>query len=164
MADEDKGEDVPKSGGGKKLLIIGLLAGLIIGGGGAAGALIMMGGGEHPPEPVPPVKEEPKKDPHFVKVERVTLPVIHKNRILGNAQIDFSLEVDDNDSKMALIRDLPEIRDSLLRHYSVTPIGKEGNPRNIDYAGLKETVKKLSNDVLKNDMVKRVMIVQARYF
>ncbi len=164
MADEDKKEE-PKSGG-KKLLIAGIFVGLLLGGGGAAGALMMLGGNSeeesHVEEVV--VVEEPKADPFFVKVERMTLPLVYKNRILGNVMADFSMEVDGNENKMTVIRYLPEIRDAMLRHFSDISIGKTENPRSIDYPRLKKTLKDISNEVLHDPLVQEVMIVQVQQF
>lgn len=169
MADdkeEDTAEETPKSGS-KKLLIIGLLAGLVLGGGGGAGAFMMMGGGAkeavHEEEVVVEV-EEPKNDPSYVKIERMTLPLVYKNRVLGNVMIDFSLEVDGDDNKMTVIRYLPEIRDAMLRHFSDISIGKTDNPRSVDYPQLKKTLKQISNKVLHDPLVLRVMVVQVRQF
>lgn len=169
MTDEDETateKDKPKSGG-KKLLIIGLFVGLLLGGGGGIGAFMILGGSddnEQVPEDEVVVVTEPKTDPFFVKVERMTLPLAYKNRVLGNVMIDFSMEVDGNDNKMTVIRYLPEIRDAMLRHFSDTPIGKAGSPRSVDYPRLKKTLKDISNEVLHEPLVQRVMIVQARLF
>lgn len=169
MADdkeEDTAEETPKSGS-KKLLIIGLLAGLVLGGGGGAGAFMMMGGGEKeaaPEEEVVVEVEEPRKNPSYVKIERMTLPLVYKNRVLSNMMIDFSLEVDSDDDKMTVIRYLPEIRDAMLRHFSDISIGKTGSPRSVDYPRLKKTLKKISNEVLHAPLVLRVMVVQVRQF
>ena len=169
MADEteDKAEEAPKKGS-KKLLIIGLLLGLLLGGGAGAGALMMMGGGgaEHVEEKdhKEAVVEEPKTDHQFVKLERMTLPLVKNNKVLGQMMIDFSLEVDGTENKMTVIRKLPEIRDAILRHYSDTPLGKADSPRSVDYPKLKKTLKKISNKLLHEPLVTRVMVVQVRQF
>ncbi|MCF8474486.1 MAG: hypothetical protein K9G26_07305 [Emcibacter sp.] len=155
----------PKSGG-KKLLIIGLLVGLLIGGGGGVGAFMMMKKSEnhetvHVEEPI---KEEPKTNPQFVKVERLTIPITHNNRVLGNITADFSMEVDGDENKMIVIRNLPEIRDNMLRHFSVTAVGKDNHPKSIDYDKLKQTLLDISNDVLHEPIVLKVMVVQIRQF
>jgi len=169
MADQD--ENTPDNsagkpgGGGKKLLIVGLLLGLVIGGGGV-GAFLMIGGGADKAA-APAVKvipEKPKADPHFVKVERVTIPLIGDNRTLGTMVMDFSLEVDGNDNKMKVVHNLPEIRDALLRHFSETPVGKADSPGNVDYPRLKQSLKEISNQVMDGPLVKRVMVVKAQQF
>jgi len=176
MADEEEKKDaddvateeeVPKKGS-KKLLIIGLLVGLLLGGGGGVGALMMLGGGEaheeveevHEEE----VVEEPKPDMRFVKINRVSIPLIYKNRVLGNMRIDFSLEVEGEENEVTVVGHLPEIRDALLRHYSNTPLGKKGNPRSVDYPRLKKNLKDISNKILHHPLILRVMIVQAQTF
>jgi len=167
MADQEETEtevEKPKSGG-KKLLIIGLLAGLLLGGGGGVGAFMMLAGGdEEKPHEEVVVVEEPKIDTQFVKMDRVTIPLVHNNRVFGNMVIDFSMEVDGDDNKMTVIRNLPEIRDAMLRHYSDTPIGKPDSPRSVDYPRLKKTLKDISNKILHEPLVMRVMVVQARQF
>lgn len=167
MAEEKEPEEAkePKKGGGKKLLIIGLLAGLLLGGGGGFGAFMMMGGGEKPEaHEEKPVVKEPELDLHFVKLERVSIPLIYNHRLSGSMMIDFSMEVSGNENKMEVIHSLPEIRDALLRHFSVTSIGKADSPQTIDYPRLKKTVKDISNSILHDPVVRRVMVVQARRF
>ncbi len=110
------------------------------------------------------VEEKPKIDQQFVKVDRVTIPLIHKNRVMGYMMMDFSLEVDGNENKMAVFNHLPEIRDALLRHYSETPIGKVDSPRRIDFPKLKKTLKEICNKILHEPLVRQVLIVQARQF
>ncbi|MBL4612208.1 MAG: flagellar basal body-associated FliL family protein [Emcibacter sp.] len=164
MADEDVTEEETPKKGSKKLLIVGLLAGLLLGGGGGFAAFTMMGGGDVAVHEEEVVVEEDKADPQFVKVERMTLPLVQNNRVLGNMVIDFSLEVDGDENKMAVIRALPEIRDAMLRYYSDKPLGKAGSPRNVDYPRLKKALMDISNKVLHNPLVMRVMVVQARQF
>lgn len=167
MADQEEEiaeEEEPKKGS-KKLLIIGLLVGLLLGGGGGAGAFVMLGGEEKAEEVHEEVVvEEPKTDPQFVKIDKVTIPLVYNNRVLGNMMIDFSIEVDGDENKMAVIRNLPEIRDAILRHYSDMPLGKAKSPRSVDYPRLKETLKDISNKILHEPLVLRVMIVQALQF
>ncbi len=165
IKEEDTKEGKPK-GGGKKLLIIGLFLGLLVGGGGGFGAFMMLGSGDEAVETVEEVivPEEPEIDPHFVKIERLNVPLISNNRVLGSLMIDFSLEVDGNDNKMRVIRALPEIRDAMLRHFSEISVGKPDNPKSVDYPLLKNTLKDISNKVLHDSLVLRVMIVQVRQF
>lgn len=172
MSKEEKTEpeeasEQPKSGG-KKLLIIGLAAGILIGGGVGAGAFFMLGNSPKETEEVhaepEPVAHEPEVEAFFVKLERVNLPIIHNDRTLGSLTVEFSLEVASNEDKMTVIRNLPEIRDAMLRHYSVTPIGKATSPKSIDYDRLKETLKDISNNILHHPLVTKVMVVQVRQF
>lgn len=164
MADQEETTAEKPAGGSKKFLIIGIAFGLLFGGGGV-GAFMMMAGDKAPekhPEIV--IDTKPKTDPHFVKVERVTIPLVQNNRVLGNMLMELSLEVDGNDNKMKVVRNLPEIRDALLRHYSRVPIGKKDNPRSVDYPRLKKTTQDISNKILNEPLVRRVMVVQAQQF
>lgn len=165
--EDNKAEEKPK--GSKKLLIIGLLLGLLVGGGGGAGAFFMLGGNhevaEEPPEDT---HEEaaPEEETHFsyVKIERLTVPLIDGKRMLGNVVLDLSLEVDGDENKIKIVRYLPEIRDALLRHYSENPVGKRDYPRSIDYVRLKKTTRDICNKILHEDVVSRVMVVQVQQF
>ncbi len=166
MADKETAEQEDKKPqkGSKKLLIIGILAGLALGGGGV-GAVMMLGG-KSKPEGVEqkPVVEKPKLNLHFVKVEKVTIPLVIEGRVSGNIVFDFSMEVDGNENKMAVIQNLPAIRDAILRHFSVTPLGEPDDPHNIDYILLKKTIKNISNKILHDPLVRKVMVVQVRRF
>lgn len=159
-------EEKPKTGG-KKFLIIGILLGLLLGGGGAFGAFMILSGSDAPEEKLEEEivkKEEPKIDAHFVKVERVNIPLVSKGRVVGNLIADFSIKVDGNDNKMEVIVNLPEIRDAILRHFSGKSIGKKDNPRSIDYPMLKSAIKDISNKILKEPLVLDVMVVQVKQF
>ncbi|VAX02508.1 hypothetical protein MNBD_ALPHA03-2023 [hydrothermal vent metagenome] len=159
-------EEKPK-GSSKKLLVIGLLLGLLLGGGAGFGAFMMLSGSDAPAEQNEEVvvkKEEPKIDAHFVKVERVNIPLVSKGRVVGNLIADFSIKVDGNDNKMEVIVNLPEIRDAILRHFSGKSIGKKNNPRSIDYPMLKQAIKDISNKILKKPLVLDVMVVQVKQF
>lgn len=163
-SDENPEKEKPK-GGSKKLLIIGLIVGLLLGGGAAFGALTMMKADEggHVEEDVV-VVEEHQIDPQYVKVEHMTIPLIHNNRVFGNATIDFSMKVDGIDNKIIVVQNLPEIRDAMLRHFSSNPIGRKDSPRSIDYILLTDTLLKISNDILHTPLVLQAMVVQVRLF
>ena len=167
MADKDEDKDNSPAektkGGGKKLLILGLLLGLLLGGG--AAAFFLLSGGdasEKSAEEVVVKDQKPKIDAQFVKVERMNIPLVSKGRVLGNLTVDFSMEVDGNENKLLVVRNLPEIRDAMLRHFSEESIGKPDNPRSVDYPRLKETLKDISNRILHDPLILRVMVVQVR--
>jgi len=158
---EENGEE-NSGGGGKKLLIIGLLAGLIVGGGGAAGALMMMGGGdEEAAEVVEEVEEEKPKEFHYVKMERFNAPMMHKGRVLSYVMLDLSLEVESNEKKLLLVRNMPIIRDAFLKDVTSRPIGKPESPQIIDYAGLTKRLTNISNKVVREKIVNKALVVQA---
>ncbi len=169
MADEEKieegGEENPKSGGGKKLLIIGLLAGLVVGGGGAAGFFLM----QPAPAEAEPVAEvaiaEPKKpDYQFARMDGLQLPVFYNGRVLNYAVMDVSLEVIGNDDKMEVVKNGVVVRDALIRHFSVNSVARDDNPNVVDYDKLSEKIKEFANAESNREIVKRVVISQARSF
>lgn len=167
-AKEENSEEAP-SGGSKKLLIIGLLLGLVVGGGGAAGALIMMGGdGEHAEAPVEEevVEEVVEELPEYlyVKIEKFNVPLVRNNRLLGYMMMDLSLEMEGEDDKLRVSNKLFVIRDAFLKDVTDTPVGKPDNPRMIDYDALKKRLKDAANHVLHKDIVRQVLVVEARKF
>lgn len=175
MADkQEKPEEKPeeeKPKASKKLLIIGLLLGLLIGGGGGAGAFFMLGGPPQTGGEAKDIDEEVHEEVveeqiqySYAKIERLNIPMISNNRVLGTMSLELSLEVDGDENKMKLVRALPEIRDSMLRHYSEIAIGKPDNPKTIDYPRLKKTIKDICNKILHEDVVTRVMVVQVQLF
>ncbi|HPF46422.1 MAG: hypothetical protein KDF58_02285 [Alphaproteobacteria bacterium] len=168
MADEEvqqnSEQEKPKSGS-KKLLIIGLLAGLIVGGGGAAGFFIMQ-----PHEAAKDVHEEnivEEKEPdlpdyQYAKMDRLQLPLFYDGKILNYALMDVSIEVIGNKDKMLVVKNILIIRDALLRFYSVNSVGRDDNPRIVDFDKLSEKIKGLVDDELNKEIVSRVVITQSR--
>ncbi len=171
MANEEEkseGENEKKqSGGGKKLLIIGLLAGLVVGGGGAAGFFLMQSGDEEPIVEEHVVVEEKKPDLpdyQYAKMDRLQLPVFHNGRILSYAVMDVSMEVIGNDDKLLAVKNALVVRDALLRYYSVNSIGREDNPRIVDYDKLSLKIIELANAEAHRDIITRVIISESRSF
>ena len=170
MADEEKQEEATEEekpkGGGKKLLIIGLLAGLIFGGGGAAGFFMMQSGEEHA-EPVEEVVEEHAPelpDYQYANMDRLQLPLFYKGRVLNYTVMDISMEVIGEDNKALVAKNILIIKDKLLRHYSVNSVGREDNPRIVDFISLSEKIKEFANEELHKEVITRVVIGDSRSF
>jgi len=172
MADEEKTEEnedaeEQKPKGSKKLLVIGLLVGLLLGGGGGAGAFLMLGGGEEgAPEEEEVVEEEPEEevviDYQYVKIEHFTMPIVHNKRVIGHTILNLNLEVEGVENKLLVVRNLPVIRDKMLRLISVTAMGQPDNPYKINFPLLKEKFKEVIHEVTKKDVILQVLIVDAR--
>ena len=171
MADEEKNEEAESEqsgGGGKKLLIIGLLAGIILGGGIGAGAFFMLGSApeEHVEEEV--VEEEPEpekqKELFFVRMEKFTVPLMYKGRVLRYVVMDLNLQVDGNDEKLQVVQSLPIIRDALLRDVSEHTIASSNNPNVIDFEGFTERVTRIGNEIMHEKLIKKTLVVEARGF
>ncbi len=161
--DEEKNEK-PKAS--KKLLIIGLLAGLLVGGGGAAGFFIIQSGSAEA-EPVGSVQKEVKPqlpDYQYARMEGLQLPLFYKGKVLSYAVMDVSLEVIGNDDKLQVVKNNVLVRDSLLRYFSVNPVGRDDNPNIVDYDKLSEKIKEFANAEARREIVKRVAINQSRSF
>ena len=167
--DEEKGKEAKSKGGSKKLLIIGLLVGLLIGGGGAAGFFLMKPSDDAGQEHVEEIVEEEQIAPElpdyqYARMDKLQLPIIYKGRVLNYVVMDVSMEVIGNIDKMVLVKSVLVIRDELIRHFSENSVGREDNPRTVDYDSLSEKIKKTANDTVHQDMVKRVMISESRIF
>ena len=164
---QEQVSEEPKKGGSKKMLIVGLLAGLIFGGGGAAGYFIFMGD-SHEPEVVKEEKVEEKApelpDYQYARMDKLQLPVFYKGRVLNYTVMDVSLETVGNEDKMLVVQNVLIVRDALLRYYSVNSVGREDNPRIVDFDALSEKIKELANAEAHKDIVTRVVISEARSF
>ena len=171
MADEEKkddeGAEEEKPTGSKKLLIIGLLAGLLVGGGGAAGFFIMMPGDGEVEVVEEVAEEEPEEelpDYQYARLDRLQIPVLYKDRVLNYTIMDVSIETIGNDDKLLVVKNILVVRDALLRFYSVNSVGREDNPRVVDFDKLSEKIKELSNAEAHKDIVTRVIISESRSF
>ncbi|MBT5073977.1 MAG: hypothetical protein HOJ34_13010 [Kordiimonadaceae bacterium] len=171
MADEEKkddeGAEEEKPKGSKKLLIIGLLAGLLVGGGGAAGFFIMMPGDGEVEVVEEVAEEEPEEelpDYQYARLDRLQIPVLYKDRVLNYTIMDVSIETIGNDDKLLVVKNILVVRDALLRFYSVNSVGREDNPRVVDFDKLSEKIKELSNAEAHKDIVTRVIISESRSF
>ncbi|MEZ5757164.1 MAG: hypothetical protein R3D86_02970 [Emcibacteraceae bacterium] len=168
MADEEvqqNNEQEKTNNGSKKLLILGLVAGLIVGGGSAAGFFIMQ-----PHETAQDVQEEKiveEKEPElpdyqYARMERLQLPLFYDGKILNYALMDVSIEVVGNKDKMLVVKNILIFRDALLRYYSVNSVGRDDNPRIVDFDKLSEKIKGFVDDELNKEIVSRVVITQSR--
>lgn len=171
MADEEKTEgsepQQEAKGGGKKLLIVGLLVGLVFGGGGAAGYFILQPGGdgvEHAEEVVVEEKKPELPDYQYARIDRLQLPVFYKGRILNYAVMDVSMEVIGREDKMIAVKNILIVRDALLRHYSVNSVGREDNPRIVDFDNLSDKITEFANAEAKQEIINRVVISESRSF
>lgn len=168
MAEEEKEtSEVEKksSGGGKKLLIVGLLAGLLVGGGAAAAFFIMQSGSD--PEPIETVVEEKAPelpDYQYARIEKLNLPLFYKGRVLNYAVMNVSLETIGNEDKLLVVKNVIIIKDALLRYFSINPVGREDNPRIVDFDKLSTKIKEVTNQEIGREIVNRVVISESRNF
>lgn len=170
MADKEEIEKkdqevVEKKDGSKKLLIIGLLLGLFLGAGGVAG--FFMTKSSAPDEVV--IEEVVEKAPElpdyqYARMEKLKLPLFYEGRILNYAVMDVSMEVIGNDNKMRLVKNVIIIRDALLRHFSVNSVGRDDNPRIVDYDKLSQKIMEFANNEMHSDLVTRVVVSESRSF
>ena len=150
------------AGGGKKLLIISLTAGLLVGGGIAAAYFLFLApqkkvvaAAEAPPPLPPPAKTT------FVKVDRVSAPLVHEGQVLGYVLLDLSLEVKGNANELLVAQRLPALKAAFLKEVTRAPIGKEGEPLIIDFDALTERLRRAANQELGKAAILRVLITQS---
>lgn len=151
------------AGGGKKLLIIGLAAGLLVGGGIAAAYFLFLApqkkavaAVEAPPPPPPP-----PENTTFVKVDRVSAPLVHEGQVLGYVLLDLSLEVKGNANELLVAQRLPALKAAFLKEVTRAPIGKEGEPLIIDFDALTNRLRQAANQELGKAAILRVLITQS---
>lgn len=156
MSDEKEMRTVNK--GGRKLLVVGLLAGLVAGGGGAAGYFLFAEDQAAEPAPVaPPVASKTS----FIKIERISAPLVRDDTVVGYMLLDLSLELGKAEDELLIARRLPALRAAFLQEVTREPIGKPGQPLIIDYERLPERLRDAANRELTTPAVMRVLITQS---
>ncbi|RIK92789.1 MAG: hypothetical protein DCC73_10940 [Proteobacteria bacterium] len=150
------------SGSGKKLLIIGLAAGLLAGGGIAAAYFLFLA----PQKKVVAAVETPPPPPApenttFVKVDRVSAPLVHEGQVLGYVLLDLSLEVKGNANELLVAQRLPALKAAFLKEVTRAPIGKEGEPLIIDFDALTNRLRQAANQELGKAAILRVLVTQS---
>lgn len=109
-----------------------------------------------------PVEELP--DYQYARMDRLQLPVFYKGRVLNYTIMDVSIETIGNEDKMLVVKNVLVVRDALLRHYSVNSVGREDNPRIVDFDKLSEKIMEFANVEAHRDIVTRVVISESRSF
>lgn len=164
-AQKDDQKADPKQGGGKKLLIVGLMLGLLIGAGGVAGFFMTKSSAPEAVVVEEVVEELPElPDYQYARMEKLKLPLFYEGRVLNYTVMDVSMEVIGNDNKMRLVKNVIIIRDALLRYFSVNSVGREDNPRIVDYDKLSEKIMEFANKEMHGDIVTRVAVSESRSF
>jgi len=148
--------------GGRKFLVLGLIAGLGLGGGGTAGYFLFAGGDETATEPVKAEEApQPPQKTTFVKLERLSAPLVSNGRVLGYVLLDLSLEVKGAEDELRVAQRLPALRAAFLKEVTDTPIGKQDQPMVIDYDGLTGRLRTVANRELGRETVLRVLVTQS---
>lgn len=158
-------EHAANTGGGRKFLVIGLLAGLLIGGGGAGAYFLFLGNEEQASAsvetPAPPPAEEKPVETVFVKLERLSAPLVSNDRVMGYVLLNLSLEVKGTENEVKVAQRLPALKAAFLRDVTTTPIGKPDQPMIIDYESLTSRLTEVANRELGEDMILRVLVTQS---
>ena len=169
MADNNgaENEQAAKPGGGRKFLVIGLVLGLLIGGAGAGGYFLFMGGEEEnantpaTAEQAVPEKETKPIKTAFVKLDRLSAPLVSNGRVVGYVLLDLSLEVIGSENEVRVAQRLPALKASFLREVTTTPIGKPDQPMIIDYESLTARLTEVANRELDEELILRVLVTQS---
>ena len=90
--------------------------------------------------------------------------IIQKKKVLNYAVMNVSLETIGNDDKLLVVKNVLIIKDALLRYFSVNPIGREDNPRIVDFDKLSAKIKEVANQEIGREIVNRVVISESRNF
>lgn len=160
-------EDVRNSraGGGRKPLMIGLAAGLLAGGAAvAAYFLLLRPAGPAADKPVAAAPDAATASASaaatYVKLDRLSAPLLADNIVMGYVLLDLSLEVKNKSDELAVVQKLPALRAAFLRAVTETPIGKPDQPLVVDFASLTARLQDTANRELGKPLVKRVLVVQ----
>lgn len=177
MADDSGKDTQKKSGGGRKLLVLGLLAGLLMGGLGVGG-FFMLTGEEPSAEQAAETESTDTNDTEsvdeadadessarqstaFVRLDRLSAPLINDGRVMGYVLLDLSIEVRRSDDELVVAQRLPALRAAFLRDVTENPIGKPDQPMIIDYETLTSRLRAAANRELPRPVVLRVLVTQS---
>jgi hypothetical protein len=103
-------------------------------------------------------------DYQYARMDKLNLPLFYKGRVLNYAVMNVSMETIGNDDKLLVVKNIIIIRDALLRHYSINPVGREDNPRIVNFEVLSAKIKEVVNAEIGRVVVKRVVISENRIF
>lgn len=161
VAQKDQDKSKPRSKGRSKLpLILGLCLGLALGGGGVAAYFLFVAGGDPvPPMPQPVAVEAPAKS-FFVKVERLSAPLVDGEQVVAYVLLDLSLEINDSAVELMIAQRMPALRDAFLREMTRTSISRPGQPLIVDFDALAERLRATANGVMQREGVLRVLVTR----
>lgn len=69
-----------------------------------------------------------------------------------------------NEDKLLVVKNIIIIKDALLRYFSVNPVGREDNPRIVDFDKLAAKIRQVANQEIGREIVNRVAISESRNF
>ncbi len=153
-----------KAGKGKLMLILLPVLGLLLGGGGVAGYFLVLAPppGDAAAVAEAKVEEAPIITPVFVKLERLSAPLIDaKGRLAGYVGLDFQLEVDGDENAQILEDHMPMVRHAVNMALNTKGGGMPDNPRLIDYEGIAATTLEAANQSLPKPLILSVQIQSA---
>ncbi|MBM3489423.1 MAG: hypothetical protein FJX68_03080 [Alphaproteobacteria bacterium] len=149
----------------KKLLIIGGAALLLLGGGGAG---LYVSGLLGPQAPVDKQAEEKKQQaamaaaqPVYLQREPLTAPVMENNRLKQQIMLTLSLEIIGSDARENALKNLPRLRDAMLRDLFTESILRGDGSGAIDLEDLKIRMLQAARSVVGKDKVRNILVVKA---
>lgn len=160
----DAAEATPKPGKSKLMLVLLPVLGLLLGGSGVAGYFLFLAPppGDAQADAVEKVEEAPIITPVFVKLERMSAPLIDaKGRLAGYVGLDFQLEVDGDENAQILEDHMPMVRHKVNMALNTKGGGMPDNPRLIDYEGIAATTLEVGNQALPKPLILSVQIQSA---
>jgi len=148
--------EIKPAGRGKLALLLGLAAGLLVGGGGVGAYFVFFAGAEVKPL----TSDDAARKTTFIRIDRLSAPLVSDGRVLGYALLDLSLEVRSNGDDLLVAQRMPALRDAFLRAVTDSPISRVGEPLAIDYDAVTELLRDVANRELRKDVVVRVLVTQ----
>lgn len=140
----------------KLAVILVIVVVLLVGGGGAVyffRADLLGGEGEAERPPIAKTA-----DALFVDLESVTIAVIRNRRIEKHVVLQISLEVPDEEARVAVSHALPRVKDAFIKdlydYYAVRPAARDG----INVEAIKKRLKRTVEYVMGPGRVREVLI------
>lgn len=147
----------------KKVVIGGVLALLIVGGGGAAGYQFLLAEPADDPAAAEQAAFEAVNDdaPIYIALQPISAPVVYKDRVRYYVQLGVSLQLDSEASKDLVYKQMPRLRDAILRDLHGASVLRPGSKRSINFDGLKSRLLAQAQSVFGAEIVRDVLITRA---
>lgn len=155
-------KEVPTEKKGKStFLLIGLLVlGFVLGGAGSAFYFLNIKANAATDQKAEKELEE-KEPPEFVKIDRMTVPLIDPGgRLNGYLSLDLSFEIAKADAEFVKFR-LPIVRHVINETFSTTPITLDAKKQALDYPLVQGLLRNAGNKALGKPAIRSVQIVGA---
>ena len=146
----------------KKIVIGGFLTLLVAGGGGAGYQFLLAEPADNPAAAAQAdVDALDQGAAIFLALQPFSAPVVYKDRVRYYVQLGVSLQLDSESSKDRVYKQMPRLRDAILRDLHGTSVLRPGSKRSINFDAVKSRLLAQAQSILGAEVVRDVLITHA---